>query len=304
MKNLIAFVLLLLPLTSFGQEYLDYVSPVAKYLKGEVSSQGDLVIAKKDDLNPENEQSHEILHANDYNRLVRFEANFFTNKVRGDGQQIWVMYRNKVTQNWELIARLDTLDRYDVKDQRATGGVVRHFGKKNLRIEVSKAVENVLFANSTVEVEYVTPVTKKLVGYIGVRKSDYDSAGVANLLAYVASEYYIPGNNMIFAKLNVSQDKYNVGVKERSTTGLVRFTHFVSDFDRLYVFAANGSDNVLRSYNNTIATAKGSTFGAGYSRQLRKSWLIEVMAEKQTRNFPSGKDETSVYTVALTKLWK
>lgn len=303
MIKIILLSLMLFPMLSSAQEYLNYISPTAKYLKNQ-QQEGEILIATKAELDPENPENSEILHANDYNRLLRVEANLFSNESRGNGQQLWVMYRSKISQKWELIAKVDSLNRYDLKDQRVTGGVVRHFDKKNVRVEVSKAIENILFANSSVEVEYVTPVTKKLVGYVGGRYSDYDTAGVVNFLAYLAAEYYVAGNNMIFARMVVSEDKFNTGAKDRTTTGMVRFTHFINDFDKVFIFGANSADSILRNYNNSIDNAEGVTFGAGYSRRVGKSWIIEFMAEEQRRRLPSGKDKTKVFTVAVTKLWK
>lgn len=294
------FALLLLTFTAQAETTLQGIQNINYSLE----PQTEMLIATPAEVEKLSEDS-EIISPNDYRELIRMEAQVFDSPQRGSGRAVWIMYRNRISKKWEIAARFDTISRYDVTDEMIGGGVLMHVKKSVLRVEVAKSKKGGLFPDTTVELEYVTPLTQKLVGYISARRTRYQEDGATNLLTSLAAEYYIAGNNMIFARVSLSRTEFRSGANDTLPVAVVRFTHYINDFDKVTGFVGNANESILRQYDQVVNTARGVTYGASYSKRIgQSSWIAEVGIEQSHMRYPNRKVTDRAIRISITKLIK
>lgn len=296
----VIFALLLVSFSAHAQSTLQGVQNINYSLE----PQTEMLIAKPAEVEKLSEDS-EIISPSDYRELVRMEAQVFDRPQRGPGRAVWIMYRNRVSKKWEIAARFDTISRYDVTDEMIGGGVLMHVKKSVLRVEVAKSRKGGLFPDTTVELEYVTPLTQKLVGYVSTRRTSYQEDGATNLLTSLAAEYYIAGNNMIFARVSLSRTDFRSGANDTLPVAVVHFTHYINDFDKVTAFVGNANESILRQYDQIVNTARGITYGASYRKRVGQSpWIAEVGIEQSHMRYPNRKVTDRAIRISITRLIK
>lgn len=220
-----------------------------------------------------------------------------SNVPTGDGGQLLVLYKSRVSQKWTVIAIMEGMSRYDLKDGRVGGGAIYHMDKKAVRVEITEAGRNTLFPSRTAEAEYVTPLTDKLVGYAAFRYSDYQQADVVNYLASLAAEYYVSGKDMLYLRVFLSRDDFASAKDAGSVTGMIKYVRFITDDNRVWVYYANSVEHYAHSYDSGVGQLKGNTYGIGGSYKISKNWYVETNLEYQDRRNSDTKNYVVMFSI-------
>lgn len=218
----------------------------------------------------------------------------------GSGNQAFIMYKRKINEKWQVLATVESIERFDIDDYRVGVGGIYSFDKQSIRIELTEAGKNTLFPQRSVEAEYVRPLSSKLVGYASLRYSDYQQANLENFLTSFAAEYYITGKDMIYARVFISHDDFQRNDDQTSVTGMIKYTRFITDDIRVWAFYANSSESVASPFDTSVGRVEGDTFGIGGSYPIGKNLTIEANIERRM-NRNDFVEDTTVFGISIRK---
>jgi YaiO family outer membrane protein len=291
MKKIIALVFLALTTISAFAEQQPCDSVVCKPNPNLEEQEGELVIVNE-------AEAEALMRPKTELRLegTRYE----TNAPVGDGVQLMALYKHRLSDKWEVIAKFNAIDRYDIGNQGGAVGAIYHKDKKALRIEITESGRAVLFPTRSIEAEYAQPIGKKLVGYASLKYSTYQQADLVNYLTSLAAEYYV-GKGMIFARVFISHNDFDNTQDVGAVTGLIKYTRFITDDNRVWIYYANSNEHYERRFESTAGALKGNNVGIGGAYKVSKNWSIETNLEYQNRT--DSDVNTYVIMMSLIRRW-
>jgi len=201
----------------------------------------------------------------------------------GPGTQAWITLRDRTLPGYVFIGRADFLHRYGRDEGRGTLGATRKWdGGASVRIEGALSPGADIFSRATVEGEAGFPLARRLVGYAGVKYSDYSTATSWN--AGGALEYYgLPGNSPLLVRYVHSHTRFDVGKESTDGTWLAKASYYFTDDSRIWAYYSHGSEGYASGTLDQVVAVSSDTFGVGGRYFPRPRWGIEGNFDWQQR---------------------
>jgi YaiO family outer membrane protein len=217
--------------------------------------------------------------------LRELEAGLSLLRIRNGnpGTQGWIAFREKTRKPYELSGRVDYLHRFGRDEGRGTLGAVRKWGGGgSLRAEASFSPGAVVFSRFSAEGESGWPLTDRLAGYMGVRRSVYATADTWS--GFGALEYSIlPKNDPLLVRYILTRSRFDAGGGSTDGTWLAKVTHFFNDDNRIWAYYSRGSEGYAAGTADQVGNVSNDTVGAGGRVFPHPAWGVEGGFEWQER---------------------
>lgn len=220
--------------------------------------------------------------AREYRREVDAGAAYLRIQGSTPGSQVYTAIRDRSIPGWEFLGRADYLHRFKRNEGRGTVGITRKWeGGSSLRIEGGFSPDAEVFSRASGEAELAWPLGVRLVGYAGGKYQHFSSVDVWD--AAGALEWYIRGGNALLGRYVFTLSDFDTGESSDDGTWAVRFTHFFTDDDRVWVSFTRGSESYTTGTIDQIGNVSSETIVLGGRTFPIPRWGFEGLVAWQDR---------------------